>query len=274
MSLTSLPITAVVTFTRVWVFPAFLCNLIGVFQGGSIFVSSFTLTAIAIDRCIFILKPNREVIGFSRAVPTVFLIWLWGYMLAFPVGLFSKTTSFLGYCGEFCEETWPDEDADGFSKIRRLYGITVLLLQFGIPTVISSLCYYMISRVMNCQLEKRRGQKLLPDREVQLVSRKTRANRMMISMVGGLVLAWMPLNVMNLLRDFFQFGGTTPWFSTVFALCHVVAMTSAVWNPLIYSWFNPQFRTAIKGIWDEQRRKNCRSDNSEVNGEKNRKRGK
>ncbi|CAJ0587782.1 unnamed protein product, partial [Mesorhabditis spiculigera] len=234
--------------------PSLLCKIIGVLQGGSIFVSSFTLTAIAIDRCFFIVKPNREIIGFSRAVPTVCVIWVWGYLLAFPVGLFSKTVSFDDLCGEFCEETWPDTDQNGFSSIRRLYGITVLLLQFGIPTVISSLCYWMISRVMSCQLEKRRGQKLLPDREGQLEKRKSRANRMMISMVGGLVLAWMPLNAMNLLRDFFQFGGEG-WFSTVFALCHVVAMTSAVWNPLIYSWFNPQFRAAIKGIWDEQKRR-------------------
>lgn len=28
--------------------------------------------------------------------------------------------------------------------------------------------------------------------------------------------------------------------------CHVVAMTSAVWNPIIYSWFNPLFRDTVK----------------------------
>lgn len=31
------------------------------FQGGTIFVSSFTLTVIALDRCVLILRPNQEV---------------------------------------------------------------------------------------------------------------------------------------------------------------------------------------------------------------------
>ncbi|WKY07028.1 hypothetical protein Q1695_006872 [Nippostrongylus brasiliensis] len=34
----------------------------------------------------------------------------------------------------------------------------------------------------------------------------------------------------------------------VFALCHVSAMTSAALNPVIYSWFNPQFRGAIQSL--------------------------
>uniref|UniRef100_A0A914RQR0 G-protein coupled receptors family 1 profile domain-containing protein n=1 Tax=Parascaris equorum TaxID=6256 RepID=A0A914RQR0_PAREQ len=69
--------------------------------------------------------------------------------------------------------------------------------------------------------------------------------RMMVCMVLGLVLAWLPLNLINLSRDF---NGVFAWFSTIFAFCHVIAMTSAAWNPVIYSWFNPQLRMALKSI--------------------------
>ncbi|WKY07108.1 hypothetical protein Q1695_006928 [Nippostrongylus brasiliensis] len=34
----------------------------------------------------------------------------------------------------------------------------------------------------------------------------------------------------------------------VFALCHVSAMTSAALNPVIYPWFDPQFRGAIQSL--------------------------
>uniref|UniRef100_A0A8R1HQG5 G_PROTEIN_RECEP_F1_2 domain-containing protein n=1 Tax=Caenorhabditis japonica TaxID=281687 RepID=A0A8R1HQG5_CAEJA len=71
---------------------------------------------------------------------------------------------------------------------------------------------------------------------------------MMIVMVVGFVLAWMPLNAVNLYRDLFGIS-TTKWYSTVFALCHVCAMCSAVLNPIIYSWFNPQFRTSITALF-------------------------
>ncbi|PIC34408.1 hypothetical protein B9Z55_014072 [Caenorhabditis nigoni] len=71
---------------------------------------------------------------------------------------------------------------------------------------------------------------------------------MMIVMVVGFVLAWMPFNAVNLYRDLFGIS-TTKWYSTVFALCHVCAMCSAVLNPIIYSWFNPQFRTSITTLF-------------------------
>lgn len=60
MSVTSLPVTAVTILSRDWLFPTWACQF-GVFQGGSIFISSFTLTAIAIDRYFLIVHPSREV---------------------------------------------------------------------------------------------------------------------------------------------------------------------------------------------------------------------
>uniref|UniRef100_A0A1I7WMX8 G_PROTEIN_RECEP_F1_2 domain-containing protein n=1 Tax=Heterorhabditis bacteriophora TaxID=37862 RepID=A0A1I7WMX8_HETBA len=107
---------------------------------------------------------------------------------------------------------------------------------------------------MSDQLERRRGHTLLKESEEKLVNRKTRANRMMIAMVLGFIFAWMPLNSINLYRDWSTFTNK-PWFSTVFALCHVSAMTSAVLNPVIYSWFNPQFRASIKSLFHRKRSK-------------------
>ncbi|ETN76906.1 7 transmembrane receptor [Necator americanus] len=221
MSLTSLPWTAVTLFTREWIFPKPICKLIGVFQGGSIFVSSFTLTIIALDRCLLITRPNREL-NFR-----------------------------------------PDTESGLISPSRRLYGLSVLLSQFGIPALISSVCYWLISRVMSSQLERRRGQTLLKESEEKLVNRKARANRMMIAMVLGFIFAWMPLNAINLYRDLGSSVGS-PWFSTVFALCHVLAMTSAALNPVIYSWFNPQFRSAIQSLCRGQRKSMKRKLHTEV----------
>lgn len=76
---------------------------------------------------------------------------------------------------------------------------------------------------------------------------------MMLSMVMGLVLAWLPMNLINLWRDFDNSEKHSSWFSIIFALCHVSAMTSTVWNPIIYSWFNPQFKsTVLRSIRDKR----------------------
>lgn len=249
MSLTSLPITAITIFVREWIFPSFFCKLINVFQGGSVFVSSFTLTAIAIDRCILVRRPNIEIINYTRAINIVILIWILGYSFALPLGIFSDAVQYDTFCGEFCEENWPDyNQTTGYSRLRRGYGFTVLILQFAFPVIISSICYTAISRVMNEQLERRRGHQLLPQAEQRLLNKKNRANRMMVYMVGGLFVAWMPLNLVNLYRDFFDISSFGSWYSTVFAFSHVIAMMSGIVNPLIYSWFNPAFRTSVENL--------------------------
>jgi hypothetical protein len=43
------------------------------------------------------------------------------------------------------------------------------------------------------------------------------------------------------------------WFSLIFAGCHSIAMTSAVWNPIIYSFFNPQFKDTIRMALERRR---------------------
>uniref|UniRef100_A0A914WC16 G-protein coupled receptors family 1 profile domain-containing protein n=1 Tax=Plectus sambesii TaxID=2011161 RepID=A0A914WC16_9BILA len=274
MSMTSLPVTAVTIFARDWVFPHFCCNLIGVFQGGSIFISSFTLTAIAVDRYFLIVHPTRQIITYRRAVLVVLAIWLLGYILAMPVGMFSTVQRWPNLCGVFCEESWPDQWEAVTSRGRKTYGLSVLTVQFGLPIIISSLCYMAISRTLTAQIVKRlEHQIMLPEGERRLIQRKSRTNRMMVTMVFSFLLAWLPLNFVNIVRDFdlspyyveSTIGheqvaedssskqssfGIIPvnWFSVFFAAGHVVAMTSAVWNPLIYGWYNPQFRTALRQI--------------------------
>lgn len=142
-----------------------------------------------------------KIIGYNRAIAIVVAIWVLGYALALPVGIFSRAVSYDKLCGVFCEEIWsvlskpatltaicsslkgsntfcrPDTNDSGRSAGRRLYGLSVLLSQFGVPALISSICYWLISRVMSSQLERRRGHTLLKESEEKLVNRKSRANR-------------------------------------------------------------------------------------------------
>uniref|UniRef100_A0A0M3INP4 G_PROTEIN_RECEP_F1_2 domain-containing protein n=1 Tax=Ascaris lumbricoides TaxID=6252 RepID=A0A0M3INP4_ASCLU len=80
--------------------------IVTVKQGGSIFVSSFTLTVIAVDRMLLILYPSRAIITFERALSIVLGIWAIGYSLSLPNGIFSRTVHYFPYCGTFCEEAW------------------------------------------------------------------------------------------------------------------------------------------------------------------------
>ncbi|KAF7637651.1 G_PROTEIN_RECEP_F1_2 domain-containing protein [Meloidogyne graminicola] len=279
MSMTSLPITAVSIFTRDWVFPTPFCKLIGIFQGGAVFVSSFTLTAIAVDRYILIKHPTKQKIKFRTALSIVAFLWVLGYSCAMPVGIFSSTVEYSPFCGQFCEENWPDTDTQtGRSRLRKYYGILVLIVQFGLPMLISCLCYWQIGRLIRLQMRRRseRQMVILQESKDRMKSQKNKTNLMMATMVAGLVLAWLPMNLINLWRDlnnensvngdeFVNFENTkqieingeineisgntnTAWFSLIFAASHSIAMTS-----VIYSFFNPQFRETIRKVLERRR---------------------
>lgn len=49
-------------------------------------------------------------------------------------------------------------------------------------------------------------------------------------MVGGLVLAWLPMNLINLWRDFAPSNNFSTWYTLIFAACHVVSFVEVLKN--------------------------------------------
>uniref|UniRef100_A0A915IUX1 G-protein coupled receptors family 1 profile domain-containing protein n=1 Tax=Romanomermis culicivorax TaxID=13658 RepID=A0A915IUX1_ROMCU len=144
-------------------------------------------------------------------------------------------------------KNWPPS----YFLSRRSYGLSVLLLQFGLPVAISCFCYLRISHRLARHIKLRQSQTILPEAERRLVARRRRTNKMMSSMVALFVVAWLPLNAANLVRDFeldFITQGNT--YNVIFASCHLASMTSLVWNPVIYGFYSETFRAAVKSIFE------------------------
>ncbi|XP_018011085.1 neuropeptide F receptor-like [Hyalella azteca] len=66
----------------------FLCKLVGTLQATSIFVSTISITAIALDRYHVIIHPTRRALGTSGALLTLPGIWACALLLAMPQFLF------------------------------------------------------------------------------------------------------------------------------------------------------------------------------------------
>jgi hypothetical protein len=93
-------------------------------------------------------------------------------------------------------------------------------------------------------------QTILPASERRLQARRRRTNMMMMSMLAGFVISWLPMNVMNVARDL-QLDGVIfgQYYQFLFALSHVAAMMSTVCNPIVYCWFNEAFRNTLLILW-------------------------
>ena len=75
---------------------------------------------------------------------------------------------------------------------------------------------------------------------------------MLIAIALLFSIAWLPLNVLNLVLDLynpFSFPGDEEKMLIIYAVCHLFGMSSACANPFLYGWFNGNFRNEFIRIF-------------------------
>ncbi|KAL0860873.1 hypothetical protein ABMA27_009411 [Loxostege sticticalis] len=227
------PLTLMELLTKHWPLPDWpsLCKACGAIQAISIFVSTISITAIALDRYQLIVYPTRPGLQTMGALITMFFIWVTAFTLASPLYIFRNLkTHKLGLIGmdslSFCIEDWPIKNG------RAIYSLFSLIFQYLLPVLVVVLAHVQIHR----RLRGRRR-----------TTRKTPA--ILIAIAATYVISWLPLNVFNIVADF----STEPFLdekcmTITYAVCHMFGMSSAVSNPLLYGWLNDNFRKEFEEI--------------------------
>lgn len=251
VTLTSLWITPLYAFMSDWVWGPIVCYTFPLFQASSTFISTLTLLAIAVDRYIAILYPFNRSMTKVSCIIVIGLIWFCSVVFALP---YVMHMVYLTRCDmNMCTERWPNDTA------RVLYGMCVLLLQFGIPFAVIGYCYVKIwqflvnrkssiihksssassfSSGINVTVKK-------PDYDTR---KRRKLIKMLIAMVSLFALCWLPVNVMNILKDFLPHEYIELHFTYCFILAHFVSMSATCWNPILYAWMNDKFRNEFKFI--------------------------
>uniref|UniRef100_A0A914VXC8 G-protein coupled receptors family 1 profile domain-containing protein n=1 Tax=Plectus sambesii TaxID=2011161 RepID=A0A914VXC8_9BILA len=139
VNFTSLWLTPIYTYIGHWVWGGWLCYGLPLFQGTSIFISTLTLTAIAIDRYIVIVHPMKRRISVHLCIAVITFIWTLSLLLVMPYAVQMRMTFIPRPCSFFlCIEHW------GNDNLRSTYGMIVMSLQFIVPFVIIGFCYIRI----------------------------------------------------------------------------------------------------------------------------------
>ncbi|CAJ0582183.1 unnamed protein product, partial [Mesorhabditis spiculigera] len=241
--LTAVPVTPWYALTKDWQFGSAMCHLMPLSNSCSVFVTSWSLTAISIDKFLHIIDPTKAPVSKKQACCITFFIWSlstlinYPYFLSFALvdGSYYSPKGDIPICGNFCDETnWESENS------RKLYGTIVMLLQFVVPMLIISYCYFRIlnkvakdSIVQNAQFCHSLSQK----QRLDALNRKKRVNYILIGMVVTFIACWLPLTAVNILKDYKSepsFLKYQPFFWPLVA--HVIAMSIVLWNPLLFFW--------------------------------------
>lgn len=232
----AVPFTPLYTFLDRWIFGQLICHLVPYAQATSVYVSTLTLSAIAIDRFFVILHPLRQRMKLTTCFGILLGIWWFSMLITLPYGICMKVESHNGK--EVCEENW------SIQYFEVAFGIFTLLMQFVIPFCIIAYCYWRISKRLNQRAKSKPGSKSArreeADREM-----KRRTNRMLIAMVTIFGICWFPLNLINLINDVVDLGSI---FHLLFFLTHCMALSSTCYNPFLYAWLNENFRKEFKQV--------------------------
>ncbi|XP_049840382.1 neuropeptide F receptor-like [Schistocerca gregaria] len=283
LCLVTMPLTLMEILTKYWPLgrEPVVCKMLGTLQATSIFVSTMSITAIALDRYHVIVYPTRESLKKVGAAAILSLIWLLSLVLASPMFVWRSLDQHelnlpgLQYVS-YCVEKWP------VAHGRAYYSAFSLVFQYLLPIITVTIAYSRICRklryryvnpasmVSRCgstpgtsaangrgagggaggaagggagggggglqYAASTRARKGKDDRRMR------RTNALLYSIALIFCVSWLPLNIFNLVVDVWNpFSGSQAMLVT-YAVCHMMGMSSACSNPLLYGWLNDNFR--------------------------------
>lgn len=237
----AVPFTPLYTFLGKWVFGKVICHLVPYAQGTSVYISTLTLTSIAVDRFFVIIYPFHPRMKLSTCIMIIMMIWTLSMAITLPYGIFMRYNDTMKNYVTYCEEAWPSED------FRMVFGCITTTMQFVVPFFIMAYCYISVSLRLNDRAKSKPGSKSSRKEEADR-ERKRRTNRMLIAMVVIFLVSWLPLNAINIVNDFYINAANWPYYYLCFFMVHSLAMSSTCYNPFLYAWLNENFRKEFKQV--------------------------
>ncbi|XP_037794940.1 neuropeptide F receptor-like [Penaeus monodon] len=239
MCLVCMPFTLVGLIYKNWNMGSVICKLVPVLQGTNIMVSPATVVAIAVDRYATIVQVGRSSRSRFHVVASIAVIWAASVLFTLPLYFYYvveevKLQHILLFSR--CIDIWPSR------SVKNVWIIALLLTQYGIPIMVLSVVHARIKRYlgqhMMGQYDARRAQKE--------IERNNKTTILLSTIAVAFAVSWLPWNIVNLLADFQYKGFSDPtYLYTVFGACHMIAMSSACINPVLYGWLNTNLRREL-----------------------------
>lgn len=242
MCTVTVPFTMKMTLNTFWSMGRFTCKFVSTLQGINLFVSTMSMTAIGFDRYWVILFPTKT--NQQRVVILICFIAIWTLSLVFASPMFSATTlRVIPHCGYeliVCAEDW---NTMPFSQV--LYSMGCIVFQYLLPlTMLTFLYSRIIWRLKGRMVFARQSSQYDDGRRRSVESRQRRTNILLVCIVVIAAVSWLPFNIFNIT---IAYGAD--WKVSTFCFCHIIGLTSACANPILYGVFNDNFRTEFIAIF-------------------------
>ncbi|XP_064466084.1 neuropeptide F receptor-like [Ornithodoros turicata] len=251
LCLFTMPFSLVEIVLKFWPLGVVTCKMVSGLQATSVYVSTISITAIALDRYKAIVYPNMSKLVPSNAICAIVTIWATALLLSLPLFLYRSVDHHMVRVKDhgvvvvdyldYCLEKWP------IAHGRALYSVFSMVFQYVLPVVLVSVAYLRIYLKLKYRVDMKSRQ-FSTDRH-----RMHRTNLLLLSITLIFCICWLPLNIFNIVGDFRSeiFKEHSSQLRIVFAVCHMVGMSSACSNPILYGWLNSNFREEFERILGE-----------------------
>lgn len=143
----------------------------------------------------------------------------------------------------YCIEEWPIDHG------RAYYSAFSLCIQYLLPILIVTAAYTLIYDKLKNRISVSTTTTTITDRNVERGRRMRRTNCLLFSIAIIFCISWLPLNIFNLYSDIYLTDHpVTQTIMVSYAVCHMIGMSSACSNPMLYGWLNENFRKEFKEI--------------------------
>ncbi|XP_047911015.1 substance-P receptor isoform X1 [Anser cygnoides] len=223
-----------------WYYGLIYCKFHNFFPIAAVFASIYSMTAIALDRYMAIIHPLQPRLSATATKVVIGVIWLLAFLLAFPQGYYSVMESLPGRL--VCLVAWPEHSTDVYGKT---YHFCMTVLIYFLPLLVIGCAYTVVS--ITLWASEIPGDS--SDRYHEQVSAKRKVVKMMIIVVCTFALCWLPYHIYFTLQYFNREWYLQKFIQQVYLAIMWLAMSSTMYNPIIYCCLNDRFRVGFKHVF-------------------------
>ncbi|MBN3278787.1 NK3R protein, partial [Polyodon spathula] len=220
-----------------WYFGLGFCRFINSFPITAIFSSICSMTAIAIDRYMAIIHPLKPRLSSTITKVMIVVIWLVAFSLTFPQCYYAKTIVY--DTRTICLVDWP---GDFGGKHQLTYQIAVIILIYLLPLLVMLVTY----SIVGVTLWGGEIPGASSDHYQNQIQAKRKVVKMMIVVVVTFALCWLPFHLYFMLGSFNRDIYKQKYIQQVYLAIFWLAMSSTMYNPIIYYCLNQRFRSGFR----------------------------
>ncbi|XP_048362829.1 substance-K receptor [Sphaerodactylus townsendi] len=224
---------------NVWYFDEGFCRFINLVPITAMFVSIYSMTAVAAERYMAIIYPFKRKLSAGNIKMIIGAIWLIAFGLAFPPFFYSKVIIDNGTAK--CMVAWPDGVEQ---KCKKTYQITVIVLAYLIPLMVMFATYSIIGITLwNNSVPGEHTNRVYYQHQILA---KKKFVRTMVAVVITFAISWFPYHIFFILNCFWKDIYEQKYIQQVYLAVFLLAMSSSMYNPIIYCCLNQRFRSGFR----------------------------